>query len=85
MQFNELGLTGPILKAIESEKYNLSSFKGNFKEKVSILKDGLINVSAKGTLNLHGVDQDVIVNIESEFVQNGGKFITHVPKVEIIN
>ena len=29
--------------------------------------------------------KDVIVNIESEFVQNGGKFITHVPKVEIIN
>ena len=23
MQFNELGLTGPILKAIESEKYNV--------------------------------------------------------------
>ena len=49
-------------KYIESEKYNLSSFKGNFKEKVSILQDGLINVSAKGTLNLHGVDQDIIVN-----------------------
>lgn len=29
--------------------------------------------------------RDVIVDIESEFVENGGKFITHVPKVEIIN
>ena len=29
--------------------------------------------------------RDVIVDIESEFVQSGGKFITHVPKVEIIN
>jgi methylation protein EvaC len=27
--------------------------------------------------------KDVIVNIESEFVQNGGKFITHVPNVSI--
>ncbi len=27
--------------------------------------------------------RDVIVDIESEFVENGGKFITHVPKVEI--
>ena len=29
--------------------------------------------------------KDVIVDIESEFTKNGGKFITHVPKVEIIN
>jgi len=27
--------------------------------------------------------KDVIVGIESEFIENGGKFITHVPKVEI--
>jgi len=27
--------------------------------------------------------RDVIVNIEREFVQNGGKFITHVPNVSI--
>ena len=29
--------------------------------------------------------RDVIVDIENEFVHNGGKFITHVPMVEIIN
>ena len=29
--------------------------------------------------------RDVIVDIESEFVESGGKFITHVPKVEIVN
>jgi methylation protein EvaC len=28
--------------------------------------------------------RDVIVDIESEFVENGGKFITHVPKVEVV-
>ena len=27
--------------------------------------------------------KDVIVNIESEFIQNGGKFITHVPNVGV--
>ena len=47
-------------KYIESEKYNLSSFQGNFNEKVSISQDGLTTVSATGTLNLHGVDQDIV-------------------------
>jgi len=28
--------------------------------------------------------KDVIVDIESEFAQNGGKFITHVPNVEVV-
>jgi len=28
--------------------------------------------------------KNVIVDIESEFIENGGKFITHVPKVEVV-
>ena len=53
-----------------------------------------IPVVSRESVNLNDYDyiflgawnfRDVIVDIESEFVENGGKFITHVPKVEIVN
>ncbi|MAQ69961.1 MAG: hypothetical protein CMD23_02560 [Flavobacteriales bacterium] len=49
-------------KYMESEKYSMSFFKGSFVEPVAILDDGFMNISAPGVLNIHGVDQDVIID-----------------------
>jgi hypothetical protein len=51
-----------------------------------------IPVVSRESVNLNDYDyvylgawnfRDVIVDIESEFVENGGKFITHVPNVSV--
>ncbi|MAZ58710.1 MAG: hypothetical protein CMP56_04845 [Flavobacteriales bacterium] len=51
-------------KYMESEKYSMSLFKGSFDESVAILDDSLMNVSAAGVLNIHGVEQDVIIDTD---------------------
>jgi len=48
-------------KYMESDIYSMSSFKGNFNEKVSVTKNQEINISAEGILNIHGIDQDVVI------------------------
>lgn len=44
---------------VESDKYPTSIFKGKINETIDYTKDGEHKVSAKGTLNLHGVTKDV--------------------------
>lgn len=51
-------------KYMESEKYSMSLFKGSFDESVTILDDSLMNVSAAGVLNIHGVEQEVIIDTD---------------------
>jgi len=48
-------------KYMDSETYSVSYFKGNFSEKINISDNQLINISAIGTLNMHGVNQDVVI------------------------
>lgn len=42
---------------MESDKYPVAKFKGILSPKIDWTKDGEYNVIAKGTLNVHGVDQ----------------------------
>lgn len=42
---------------MESDKYPLAKFKGIIDPKIDWTKDGEYNVSAKGILTVHGVDQ----------------------------
>ncbi len=42
---------------MESDKYPLAKFKGIIEPKIDWTKDGDYNVTAKGTLTVHGVDQ----------------------------
>ena len=44
-------------KYMESDKFTLSSFKGNFKEIINLSQKQKIN--AKGILNIHGIDRSV--------------------------
>ncbi|TCC93335.1 YceI family protein [Pedobacter frigiditerrae] len=42
---------------MESDKYPVAKFKGIISPKIDWTKDGEYNVTAKGTLSVHGVDQ----------------------------
>lgn len=46
-------------KYVESPKYPTCVFKGKINEKIDYTKDGEHKVSAKGTLNLHGVTKEI--------------------------
>lgn len=43
---------------VESEKYPTATFKGKILEKIDLTKNGTFDVSAKGTLTIHGVSQE---------------------------
>ena len=55
---------------MESEKYSMSFFKGSFDESVAVFDDSVMNVSALGVLNIHGVDQDVVIDTDLN-IKNG--------------
>jgi polyisoprenoid-binding protein YceI len=44
---------------VESDKYPICTFKGKINEQIDYTKDGEHKVSAKGTLNLHGVTKEI--------------------------
>ncbi len=56
---------------MESEKYKTAMFKGKIIGTVDYSKDGEYAVEAKGTLNIHGVDQER--TIEAKIVVANGK------------
>lgn len=43
---------------LESEKFPNATFKGKINEMIDFSKSGVYEVSASGTLNIHGVDQE---------------------------
>ena len=45
-------------KYMESEKYKLSNFSGEIQETIDWTKDGEYIITAKGKLNIHGVEQE---------------------------
>ncbi len=47
---------------MESDKYPLAKFKGILEPQLNWTKDGEYNVSAKGVLTVHGVDQARTIN-----------------------
>ena len=48
-------------KYMESETYSMSSFKGSFNKKISLLENRVVSVTAQGILSIHGVDQNVTI------------------------
>jgi len=44
---------------VESDKYPTCTFKGKINETIDYTKDGEYKVTAKGTMNLHGVSKEV--------------------------
>lgn len=47
---------------MESDKYPLAKFKGSIEPKIDWTRDGEHNVTVKGTLSIHGVDQARTIN-----------------------
>jgi len=43
---------------MESDKYKTASFKGKILDEIDFSKDGKYDVTTKGILNIHGVDQE---------------------------
>jgi len=57
-------------KYMESEIYSMSSFKGKFEEKINLSTNQIVNVSAIGVLDIHGVTQNVIIKTDL-IIKNG--------------
>ena len=83
-------------KYMESEVYSMSTFKGNFKEIVSVSKDQILTLESIGVLNIHGINQDVAIqtelnikgsqiNFNSEFNVLLKDYKIKVPKIVIMN
>lgn len=49
---------------IEATKYPEASFKGKIIEQVDFSSDGEFQVRAKGSLNIHGVEQERIIRVK---------------------
>jgi len=56
---------------MESDKYKTTTFKGNIIGVVDYTKDGEYPVKVKGTLNIHGVDQER--EIDGKIIVKDGK------------
>ena len=49
------------------------------------LIDVIPHIVHNAELQFSGMIASVVINKESDYLKNGGKFITHIPKVEIID
>ena len=74
-------------KYMESEKYSLSFFKGNFSEKINILENQQTTIIAQGILNIHGVDRDVSIktdlNIQNQLLEFKSTFEVYLKDFKI--
>lgn len=55
---------------MESDKYPAASFTGHIIEEDDFTKDGTYNIRAKGKLNIHGVEQERI--LQGDLIVKGG-------------
>ena len=60
---------------MESDQFKTAMFKGVILEKIDYSKDGEYEVSAKGTLNVHGVIKDRVIK---------GKLIVKKGKIQLL-
>lgn len=83
-------------KYMESDKYPNATFKGKINERVSFTKDTVMQVTATGVFNCHGVDQKrtekATITVKDGKIQIKGEFKValkdhniEVPKVVIQN
>ena len=67
---------------MESDKFQKATFTGRLIEKVDILRDGTYSLRAKGKLNIHGVEQERIIQT-SVTMKNGKMAISSVFSVPL--
>ncbi|MGZ4033275.1 MAG: YceI family protein [Bacteroidia bacterium] len=71
------GFNGPLQKEhfsedyLESDKIPKAVFKGKIIEEVNLALPGTYTVRAKGTMNIHGVDKEMI--IKSKIISGAGQ------------
>lgn len=63
-------------KYMESEKFPLSQFRGTVQENIDLSKPGTYQVTVKGKLNIHGVEQERIIT---------GTITVHDGKIELVS
>ncbi|MCB0430718.1 MAG: YceI family protein [Flavobacteriales bacterium] len=79
---------------MESEKYPYATFKGKIQEEIDYDKDGTYPVTAKGKMNMHGVDRDVDmkgtltiknseVHLHTEFVVKLEDYKIKIPSIVV--
>jgi polyisoprenoid-binding protein YceI len=77
---------------LETEKYPSSTFRGKINEPIDLNKDGKINVTATGKINIHGVEKtqtfkgtatvsDKKVTLDSQFDIALADFKIDIPKI----
>lgn len=69
-------------KYMESEKYPMASFKGKIKETINFSVDSVYDVSAEGTMTIHGVEKPVVLTGKLE-VKAGKLILTSEFKVKL--
>tara|TARA_Y100001968_G_C19317432_1_gene697471 strand:- start:909 stop:1181 length:273 start_codon:yes stop_codon:yes gene_type:complete len=52
----------------------MSSFKGNFEEKITTSNNQLVTINSRGVLNIHGVNQDVEIDTKLTINNNQVQF-----------
>lgn len=65
---------------MESEKYPYATFKGKINEKIDYSKDGTYNVTCTGTMEMHGVTQQITA---TGTLTIKGKEVTIVSKFKV--
>ncbi|MBL0105565.1 MAG: YceI family protein [Bacteroidetes bacterium] len=48
-------------KYMESEKFPMASFKGIIQQEIDFTRDSTYDVTAKGTITIHGVEKEVVL------------------------
>jgi hypothetical protein len=49
-------------KYLESEKFPMASFKGVIQQEIDFSRDSVYDVTAKGTITIHGVEKEIVLN-----------------------
>lgn len=81
---------------LESDKYKRGTFKGKVNEKINWKKDGVYGATAKGTMHIHGIDQEITIkgkvvikegkiNFETIFNIHLEEYEIEIPKIVFLN
>ena len=81
---------------MESDKYKRGTFKGKVNEKINWKKDGVYGATAKGTMHIHGIDQEITIkgkvvikegkiNFETIFNIHLEEYEIEIPKIVVLN
>lgn len=83
-------------KYLESHKFPLSTFKGSFKNKISVVDSEKIEATATGQISIHGVENKILIDtfietIDSTFIFSSEFYVAlkdfkiKIPKIVRMN